>query len=760
MPSVTLTTENALIVASRTAELVGDVTIHPDIMQINSTNATFIDMLRRVGREPTAILLAPVAKYDRWIVAGSDIHQLERTMQHLSSFLIPSYMTFRQRNTVEPFEGQDEFSVAARSLYPAGCYKLVSRRKDREDVLQRLQSYFTLNIQQPTRHAELPTWNAYRDLYEQFRLALATEQWDQASDIIATIQQHHLTTANNVQFLRVIWLARQKRWNDLWNYDGYERLAMLETVPRAVRQAMLSALYHQKLLPLERAKDWDNALDMFVSVYGRLHKLLSTRAGLDDPAVVCVFGYLAAQQNDALLMRELRQLPGLDAVTDRILAALAGNMDEPPLDQMTDDELYQLAATRLAEGQYDTAFTAASMLRTRRDERILIMIQAAIRGDDLKRANKALETYDSMYEEDQIRLHERDPILQTFLDRLVAIVRPQTDSDIIDTWYSWFETAVSDIANPILGQSLDYLQEYAVKQVTDPDTMEKLNFLLLDVITDDTRSEEFFGNNRVKQAMRHLGTDLLEDTQFPRETSIYQEMYTIVYNSVRQGGTLDEITAQLFVRLAEAILRASPKLVDDIVQAFQVRFDYPMPALNDTALEMLELLYDFSANPGMLTAWFHGWVTAACVNLSPAEAAAWANIATWVKPGREPVTVLEKAQWQDGTTDDPIAALPDGYRIAIFTLRERSGQFARSTILERNPNLIVTLRHDKVNSNTVQSAFNGADIVVLVTHALKHALTMSVDISAQHVVLPQSASSTSILRAVEDHVSHTVSQLS
>ena len=100
-----------------------------------------------------------------------------------------------------------------------------------------------------------------------------------------------------------------------------------------------------------------------------------------------------------------------------------------------------------------------------------------------------------------------------------------------------------------------------------------------------------------------------------------------------------------------------------------------------------------------------------------------------------------------------LTRLPNGYHIAIFILRESSAQRVESQLKERNPQLKVTICAEEDMSPRVRAAAEHADMAVVVTRCITHAITYGIQGLLQHEpVYPASSGSSSILAAIEQRV--------
>ena len=95
-----------------------------------------------------------------------------------------------------------------------------------------------------------------------------------------------------------------------------------------------------------------------------------------------------------------------------------------------------------------------------------------------------------------------------------------------------------------------------------------------------------------------------------------------------------------------------------------------------------------------------------------------------IQPGNDLIQQLEQKLKQPTESDvtDVLNIFPAGYRIGIYSLREGSAKRASQLLLARNPVLKVDVCSDEVLTTPAKTLAQNADLVVLVTTALKHSL--------------------------------------
>jgi hypothetical protein len=169
-------------------------------------------------------------------------------------------------------------------------------------------------------------------------------------------------------------------------------------------------------------------------------------------------------------------------------------------------------------------------------------------------------------------------------------------------------------------------------------------------------------------------------------------------------------------------------------------------------LEALELFGTYTAEGALFVQWYRTWVTALVghPHWDRADLEVWLSFGYWLQPGLDLIGLLEQRLQKEQQSKDPIVELMKGYQIAIFTLDERSARRTRDILLDRNPTLRIDLCHDKVNSERAQALAKSANMVVIVTQCISHALFYAIEPHVSAPVYPTSRGSSSILRKIEE----------
>jgi len=186
----------------------------------------------------------------------------------------------------------------------------------------------------------------------------------------------------------------------------------------------------------------------------------------------------------------------------------------------------------------------------------------------------------------------------------------------------------------------------------------------------------------------------------------------------------------------------------------------PIPALGGVMLEALDLLAAYGAQGPGLGPWFRAWVEAMlAAPRAPSRTAleGWLTFGEWVQPGAD--LLGELRQHLDAVSaveEDPVALLPKDYIIGVFTLRPESAARVGELLRRRNPGVRVRLCEDTVLTEQARALAQSANMCVVVTTCITHALTYGIGPYLDDPVYPQASGSTSILRAIEERLRKTI----
>lgn len=737
-------------------------------LEIEANNPIIGRLLQRVSENRPTVFPYLGSTSHAWIIMGQTRRQLDRTLVQVSRFAVPTYAEFATNNRLPQLRSFKKEGTRLQQLgavlYPAGYYSWRSPVKHFDIILRQLDMW--MNLEEACPSFQVEQYPTYRSLHDVFEAALAAGNWREAEQCLQEMQQVHLITADNLAFLQVQMLAQQQRWLDIWRRPDFANLARMR-MPRAVRAALLTAFHYSMILPLEQQEQWEAAFDAFKQARSKLGLLLTGRFGLTQAPVIQVYAYQAAIEKDydsltqlssvsatqaaQVCIEQLQQILGAgNTATDVVLGDSSSTTSSiSPLRQ---------ARMALADLDYDSAIRFAEEV-TQSAEKAVLLMQIAFHSSDIPVAEEALLSYWELPSEEQVRIEELHSFLPPCLKYLLEITNSASShiasSPLIQNWLEWFDVAEKDPDNSELTASLDRLTVSTDDRCWNQEKVKLLSDKLLSFIVEPRSSLYPY----TKIAIQRLVDFFLQDADFPREEDAYSDLYETLYVSLLEKQEVNQSTGLILLRLAEAILQRSPMQRDRLCKNLIDWCKTPIPALENWVLEAFDLLAEYGLVPGLLAAWYRDWVSH-LLNLpgsrERANLEAWLMFGKWIQPGPDLLNQLMRAVTvvTEKDIDNPVANLPDGYRISIFSLRESSTARAKLLLLERNKNLDIRICLEKdLNAHAIALAKN-SDLVVIVTTCLTHSLTYGIGPYLKKMpVYPQSSGSTSLVRAIEEYIS-------
>ena len=682
---------------------------------------------------------------DTWIITGTGVsNRLDMLYRQLVRFLVPTYAVIKQ-NTLQLFDSNSSKPIdrAGIDIGALGFYSLETSKKDRKTVGSTITLCLKV-LEQVRTNPFQPERPQPKDWIQNFEQALASGDSGYAQRCIDALSA--LTSADNIQFMKVRLLAAQQNWRGIWEYAWFKQVVDVP-MPRLVREAMLTAFHQHILNDYEHDRDIDGALNAYRQYAHKLGRLLITRAGLKRPEVLRVFGYVAADEGNHDLLDDLRS----EAEDDRTLYILSELQRRlPPRIVTPKFTPYNLARQCIDNADYDGAYAYVDAI-DHPYEKLFVMISVAHATRELETTRQTLNWFDSLESEDKEGLFHSFAVLRGWLNELRRLVNPPADP--IQDWVEWFDTAIHQPDDSRLQESMDYLLEVTDERAWTPAQLEQVVDKLVGA----------HGSPLLTEATHRLAVRFAQSDSFPREDTAFHDWVDWCYSTLRDSAR-NETDIRLLLRYAEAYLNHNPYQLRKVSQNLKAVLSHPSPALQACAHESLDLLAYFGDQGVTLEPWLRGWINTLVENpaFSRTDALLWASFSRWAMADDLDDMLTAKANEPEWIEEDIITSLPKGYSIAIFSLDESSTTRVRDILLERNPDLKIELCHAHAFGEQAESLADKANMVVLVTRCLKHALTEAVQpiIRARKLnpVYPDARGSSSILRAIEQAVRTTQSE--
>jgi hypothetical protein len=754
MPSISFDDQRRYAFAALMGAPLGAVT--DDASQSITAPQPLADLLARVAQGQPAVLPVREANHDTWLVTAAVRRDLEAAFVGFCRFALPTYAEHDGiaplRQEFDPSTG--ELGALGAQLYGAGFYRFRSLPAHFNRILERVGLWAKLEAHRPPlRIVQTP---AYRDLLDGFNTALSAAAWDEAAALLDEIRRRGLTSAENLAFLEVQWMAQQQRWAELWRRRDFADLARLRA-PRAVREALLAAFHQGELLALEQGERWNEALEAFKRQRGRLGGLLEGSSQTSYGPALRVFAYrelVVANRHAFDLLAEQAS----DETTQQVFAALvslfpASSLSPTPTVAPVQPAITPQQALHAAfdDEDYDRAWVAAEGMADV-EKRTTAMLQTAFYSHNLVQAEAALLQLWSLPEERQQALQQRSRRFAQIIATLSQLIEPHpaqvaVEEPLLD-WVAWLAAAVANPDDRRLPRALQFIATSDSPYWNDARVLEAAEHLV-SLAADGATLQRAY----LREAVRHLRNYFIQEPEFPREGATYDDLYEALYLATLEQNETNEQTTLALLRLAEARLRRAPQLRLTVAEHVRAWLSEPIPALEGAALETLDLLAAYGVPGSAFGQWYRNWAEAVLASpreLDQISLANWIALGEWVQPGEDLLLAL-RTRLERASTDeaDPLAALPEGFAISIFTLRPQSAERIGQLLRERNPGVRIRICSDTVLTDQARGLAQHCDMAVVVTTCITHALTYGIGPYLNDPVYPQSSGSAGILRAIE-----------
>lgn len=685
--------------------------------------------------------------YDEWVIIAASQTDLDQTLQQMNRFLLPTFGIYPENSIFPRLEMFSRPPIDISNKY----YSWQSPHSLRPQILASLGLWLQVIKRIPSLEQMLPP--TFKELYRQFRFAITNYRWTEAEQIIGHIQHNNLTPSHNIAFLKIELFAQQEDYARIWNDVDLKKWVLHSVpIPRRVQVALLKAFHHQALLQDEQNKRYDAVLMTLRREQSSLGKLLLSRHDIIDDIVVRVFGYLAVLNKAGESIAILSQISTLDVETSTILSALQ-DMIQPISPKGASERFHEL----FNEKNYEIAYEVAQGIEVLNKRVSALILSAAILEDEL-RASEVIRQYDQLSKGDQVLiLHE--PFVKFALKQLHELV-PKIP-DVYKDWLSWFEAIFEGADTNTLYRSLEYIEENSDKEYwtlkRTEDLFGYLGSMTFNPKTATSDDKRIARQTYFERAMNWLINQfVVEDHDFPREQNIFGDIYNTFFEYMLHLTPVREESADRVFRLADDRFSRNPDKNHDISLSLFHWLGIPRPDINKLAQEAFELSIQYGVGKEYLYNIYSEWIdriidTPVHYDVSTLEV--WNSLGHWFGTGASHLTrlVQQRLDTLKSTAVDPIAKLPDNYRIVIYTLDETSAKRVEQLLLERQPTLRIALYTEKSATDRMNTLTQNADMHVIVWRCMKHNVYYKIKSYITDPVLPTSRGSSSILAAIEEY---------
>ncbi|MCB0032335.1 MAG: hypothetical protein KDE28_30705, partial [Anaerolineales bacterium] len=342
--------------------------------------------------------------------------------------------------------------------------------------------------------------------------------------------------------------------------------------------------------------------------------------------------------------------------------------------------------------------------------------------------------------------------VSSYLLNLKDLVFPESKAPKLETWGEWLAYAAQNPNVADLRAGVEVLLTTQPRAVWTTETMRAGHLHLLELLTSDW----FLAFPAAYTVVSALATQIVMDVAFPEESQTHIEFYVAILTGMCQLARPNTTDTTLIIRLADAILRGNPAQAMDVLSFLQEWFERPIPLLAPLVLESFEVLAESGLEGWRLQPLFQKWLVALLdqpMAQTRTDLGLWLSFGPWMNSAPELLTKAEEIlqRQAEDETDNPIARLPARFLIVIFMLRKSTADRVRLALLDRNPELDVRICLEKAMNDQVASLARNADMAVVVTTCITHAITYGIEpLLTNEPIYPQSSGSTSILGKIED----------
>ena len=617
-------------------------------------------------------------------------------------------------------------------------------KQSRQNVKERLQALSRLMDRRPSRDhrtsASLPV------VLDELDLAATSDEPQRAFELLDELEQRRLLDAPNTTFTHLRVRALLGRHREVVDSALLEQLDGL-LVPPGIVLHVARATYEVHLRSADQAEDLDALRRHRHDLPHVLRHILRQGPSLEERAVVVARAVMLGDEPSMATLLE-KVLPA-----EAHLQQLLESDDRSPRPQLTMDQPSVAATTaatyaplpRISKDGPGAAVAAElNRLHTESAHQALIDI-----AKDLERLPpeihnllvlSAHELGDTSAARAAIDILQRDlgpldevewptRLLGRAVDDLVAL--SQDVAPAVDSWEAWFEAAAT--GEPVPAEAMLSAGDWS------PLTAERLIELIEGV--------EPLPLARVLGRLRAAHDPLLDVTArgvFARKALLMLALSDRSDADVRISGR------ELFSAVLDA--GVSVDEVDEVLETVieLIRTQLSVGTLSWAIDLMVEITGELAvvARDPIADAWYR-FLDMARAFSGAVPRSRWLEMQAVMRQVEldlppDIVTRLESAEGPD-----PLACL-HGKRILLYSLRERAARQAASRLQSVGAEVELSAAH--AGSTQLEGQAQGAELVVLVTAAAKHAATEFIE-AATHgrIIHVNSAGMSAILRAMEDH---------
>lgn len=725
-------------------------------LEVGSTSMHlgFHQMTHRLMNGETAVLPIRANDVIFWLLLQENAKKAFDHSKEIQHFILP-FCQYRVAEHRKFQSGKTPFQTYGERLFPHGYYLFQSLRTVEESIWSMLQRWIQLDQRRPTIRSMDTEVSAFT-LRKAFQEYLATQQWDEAKRVLSEIREGHYVSNENYLFLTIQWLAAQQKWADIAHFKDFELIASLEYVPKRIKLALLHAYYQTELFPVE-VNDQPKAFERFKETRYRLRGMLHSLLSEKDQVVMRLKAYDAAFEKNADALARLHS-ESADERTHQLIEYL---LTQGEMNSENDITAEQRAFAYYHERRYDDSYHAwLACELSLQQVKFLSKIATMLESDEA-----SIEAYNRFKQlsEDEQSVLMKDPecrgdllLIQVRLTSLEkSLVTDEVPEEV--PWHTWFEMLLQE------GTSAEKLDVYLRKMgetlsgiVWNETVLQELTERLAELSITDLEPRK---KALVDSAFTMFLQELTDRATFPDERALdlYDYSSQLMLNVSKKNPT----TMSFFQTLSEGILSLDFTQVLTLWTRTKIWFNLPPSKVMIPHLQAaLELYFDYGVPVDELCNTWNNWTGTlgqSLFSIERTDLESWYGIGQWLDGDK---TLLDRIHSHLSTTADDdfdlLAYLPR-CNITIFTLREETAKRAVERMTARNPKLSFTICTDDSLTTSAKAHAKNADLIVLVTTCLSHALFYGIQpYLKDNIAYPLSSGTTGIIRSVEDYFKKTL----
>ncbi|MGF6950196.1 hypothetical protein QF028_002701 [Neobacillus sp. B4I6] len=714
------------------------------------------EMIDRFVKGETSILPFPTRDEILWLCLQADEQKLTVEYSSLKKFISP-YRTDEQDQKRFFDKKSSELGRLGSEVFPNGYYMFTTPTDKDGQIWDLLKLWITVINRKPVIIWQESVINAFT-LRSKFRQHLELKEWGEAEKTLGVIREGHYVSDENYLFLQVELWSAQNKWKDIWFWKEFEALSGLQRIPKDVKVSLLTAFYFVKLADLEVKGEFEASYENFKANRFQLRSLLDSHLGIDEDHIFRIFAHESAfEQNREKLSFIKSQVSQEETLPLIAFLETKFTVQVEPVVQPTGSP-EERAKEHLLNGQIDDAYLILQDCSLSKEKVGMLSVIAfeTLSGEIQKEAYQLLlELPQKAQDELMDDSHTKKYIIFIKMANEGIQKTPRQD-DMKYTWNHWFKK-VLEVENESLDPLFEvlYVEDRLPVFVWSPSMIAELGNLIVEVALESFDAKK---SSVMKEGIAIFISELIRDKEFPR--TMTAELYGYSVELLLLHLNKNKIHTNYLNRLLEGLLQLDMLEINKYWEWAKEWYSIkPMKAMIPNLLFTLELFYDYGQDLEDLWNVWNQWTSTL---LNGIATVSLAEIQDWIKLGENIggeafliKTVGELIKVENEEQDD-VAAAPES-SIAIFTLRENSARRAVEQLSKRNPKLKFRINVDTHLTTQAKNLASNSDIVVMVTTAMKHALSYGITpYLNSDPIYPSSSGTSSIVAEIEKYFNNVV----